>query len=77
MRGGFKKLVNPPTRLGDVDLEATRAERERVHKAVRDRQLIEGLLAVHAPGEGGISVRPLEISFVDGDGLPSEETAAS
>lgn len=56
MKGGFRRLVHPPSWLGDVDLDATRAERERVREAVRDRQLIEWLLSVTAPGDGVLDI---------------------
>lgn len=41
MRGGFKRLVNPGSLVSDIDLEATRAERRRVHDLMRRRQAIE------------------------------------
>lgn len=61
MRGGFKKLVHPGTQISEVDLEATRAERDRVHEEVEMRCYIEWLLASSAPGDGLVRVTPYQV----------------
>ena len=69
MRGGFKKLVHPGTRISDVDLEGTRIERARVHEEVEMRAYIEWLLASSSPGDGLVRVTPYEVhsAFEAGD----------
>lgn len=37
MRGGFKQAIHPGTRVSQVDLEATREQREELHRRLRLR----------------------------------------
>lgn len=54
MRGGFRSLVNPGTRISQVDLEATRAGRQELHEEVRLRGHVVTLLISTAPGDGEV-----------------------
>ncbi len=46
MQGGFKNLVNPGTHVSESDLEATREEREELHRRLRLRShLLDALAA--------------------------------
>ena len=65
VRGGFGVLVNPGTRISDVDLEATRADRERLHAEVRARLHIAWLLSVSTPGGDLVRVTPYEVRELD------------
>lgn len=65
MTGGFRVLVNPGTRISEVDLEATRADRERLHAEVRARLHIAWLLSVSTPGGDLVRVTPYEVRELD------------
>ena len=65
MRGGFGQLVNPSTRISEVDLEATRADRERLHAEVRSRSHVAWLLSVSVPGSDLVRVTPYEVHELD------------
>ena len=58
MRDGFKVLVNPPTRLGDVDLAATRLARLRLHEEVRLQQHVAFLMRLGADERVQIHPQP-------------------
>ncbi len=68
MRYGFRPLINPGVRVSEVDLDASRAQRERFHQEVRIRQHIIWLFSNSTPGDGLVSVTPHEISD-----LPEED----
>lgn len=59
MRGGFRSLVNPATKVSDVDLDATRVEREHLHEDIRMREYIVWLMDSSEPGSGIVRVEPL------------------
>lgn len=56
MIGGFCPLVNPATRVSEVNLEATRKERQELHREVRIRNYIGWLFANSLPGEEWVRV---------------------
>ena len=59
MRGGFAKLVNPASRISEVDLESTREARARVHEEVRLHQRLAVILALSSPGDGTVRAEPM------------------
>lgn len=44
MRDGFARLRHPASRLGEIDLDASRAHRLWVHEQVRRREHLSRLL---------------------------------
>lgn len=64
MTGGFRPLVNPSTLVSEVDLNASRAEREELHREIELRAHLRWLLDSTAPGDGLVRITPYEI--VDG-----------
>lgn len=77
MIGGFGKLVNPPSFVSEVDLDATREARATVHEEVAMRTYIEQLIATSAPGTGAVTIKPMEIDFVEVDSFEDEEECDS
>ncbi len=71
MRGGFKQLVHPGTQISEIDVEATRSERNRVHEEVEMRSYIAWLLVSSLPGDGLVRVTPYQVLSV-----PESEAAA-
>lgn len=66
MTSGFKKAIYPGTQVSQVDLEATRQEREELHRRLRLRShLIEVFTSV-PPGD--------ERLIVEGEAEPLNET---
>jgi hypothetical protein len=59
MRGGFRQLAHPATRVSDVDLETTRPEREALHAQLRLRAHLLHLLATSSPDSDGVVVESL------------------
>lgn len=44
MKGGLRRLVHPGTPAHDIDVEGTRAERQRIHDVIRrHNELVEQL----------------------------------
>lgn len=64
MRGGFRELVNEGSAVSTVDLESTRAERERLHEQVRLRNHLLVLLSSAPVDEDLVRVMPFQV--VDG-----------
>ena len=64
MRGRFRKLINEGSAVNSIDLEATRAERERLHQQVRLRSHLLRLLAEAPVDEDLVQVTPFRV--VDG-----------
>lgn len=56
MRNGFASLVNAGTSVSDVDLEASRAERCRLHEEVRLRAHLLWLLSSTVAGDGRLAI---------------------
>lgn len=52
MRFGFGELVNPGTRVSEVDLETTREDRERVREEVLMHRQVQSIIALCHPGDG-------------------------
>lgn len=57
MRGGFRKLVNPPCFVSEVDLEATREGRQALAEQVRLRQHLERLLTTTSISDGIVEIQ--------------------
>lgn len=58
MRGGFKPLVHPPTLVSEIDLDATRDERDHLHREIELRAHLAWLLASTSPGDGPVQLTP-------------------
>ena len=59
MRNGLTRLVNPASRISEVDLESTREARARVHEEVRLHQRLAVILALSSPGDGTVRAEPM------------------
>jgi hypothetical protein len=66
MRSGLSRLVHPATLVSEIDLDATREQRCRLHEELRLRAHLRWLLDSTTPGDGLVRVTPYEV--VDGDG---------
>jgi hypothetical protein len=52
LRGGLRRLVHPATSVKDIDIDGTRADRQRMREALRRRQeLFERLRDELLPAE--------------------------
>lgn len=47
MHGGFRILVNPPTMVHDIDVEGTRAERERLNARYRRQRELKAAVLLN------------------------------
>lgn len=56
MNFGHRPLVSPPSRLGDVDLDATRPARQQLHEQFRLRQHLRQLLVSVSPDDERLRV---------------------
>lgn len=54
MRFGFCELVNPATKVSEVDLEATRAHRECVREEVLMHRQLRSIIDLAHPGDGTV-----------------------
>lgn len=60
MSNGFTSLVNPGTPVSDVDLNASRVERCRLHEEVSLRAHLLNLLSLTAAGDGLLAIEQQE-----------------
>ena len=74
MNLGLCQLVNPGTSVGEIDLDATRHERARIHEQVRLRAHLLSLLA-HAPIDENL-VRVSRFQVVDGESCAELDSAS-
>jgi len=65
MRTGLSDLVHPATPVSEIDLDATRAERERLHQQVRLRAHLLHVLGDAPIDEDRVRVTPFEV--LDGE----------
>ena len=65
MRFGLCSFVNPPSRVSEIDLDATRADRERLHAEVRARNHVIALLQATGPDDDNVRVTPYEIHAIE------------
>lgn len=71
MRNGFTRLVNPASRISELDLESTRKARARVHEEVRLHQRLAVILALSSPGDGTVRAEPMTADeWASGDESP-------
>lgn len=61
MHGGFRQLIHPASRLSEIDLAASRADRQRQRGQVRLRQRVIDLLAEALFGEGMVEIRRCDV----------------
>jgi hypothetical protein len=70
MHGGFKLLASPGVRVSEVDLEASADRRRQVHRDVRMRQHLIGLMSVVSVDDDRLAV-----SIESGDAEEWEEAS--
>jgi hypothetical protein len=61
VRGGLRTLVNPASRMCEVDLDASHKARQRLHDEIRTRDHLLWLLSVTEPGCNSMRITPYEV----------------